>query len=109
MTAPVDLTNLRGMTDGDKEVEALLFEEFYASSEACIQVLENSIHGGGNEDWRKAAHALKGTSVNLGAMRLGELCKYAQEGFGAGVSEKNMMLAAIIAEYANVKTYLEAA
>jgi len=106
MTQPVDLTNLREMTDGDSEMEKELFEEFFLSSDACIAGLDANTAGGENEAWRKHAHALKGTALNLGAESLSAVCKHAQESHGASAEEKHAMLASIKAEYARVKDYL---
>lgn len=106
MGNPVDLTNLREMTDGDHDLEMELFEEFYRSATQCIVNMENNCTDGENEDWRAAAHALKGTAYNLGAEPLGGLCKVAQEKFAASGAEKQEMLSGIKAEYAEVEKYL---
>lgn len=106
MSDPVDLTNLREMTDGDADMEQMLFNEYYHSTESGITTLSNNCVDGENENWRGSAHALKGTSLNLGAERLGALCKQAQEGHGASAAEKRQMLDAIREEYEKVKAYL---
>jgi len=48
----IDLTDLRSMTDGDSEVELLLFQEFYSSTEAVIDTLTANCTDGPNENWR---------------------------------------------------------
>lgn len=103
---PVDLTDLHGMTDGDRAMERELFLEFYTSSEACISALIASNDTNAPEAWRATAHALKGSALSLGANMLGALCMQAQELSGASVEEKRDMIASIIAEYGKVKTYL---
>lgn len=107
MTDSVDLTNLRSMTDGDKELEEALFSEFCSSTEASLNAMAAYCVDGASEPWRAAAHALKGTAYNLGATPLGELCKKAQEGYMASGSEKSALLDAMRSEYAKVKAYLE--
>jgi HPt (histidine-containing phosphotransfer) domain-containing protein len=107
MPAPVDLTNLREMTDGDEETEKMLFEEFFLSAEECILTLKNNCTDGANETWRAGAHALKGTAINLGAFRLSDLCKKAQEDHAAALSEKQTLLREILGEYRSVKTFLK--
>lgn len=106
MTTPVDLSNLREMTDGDAELEAELFKEFNSSSESCIQDMQKNCTDGANESFRASAHAMKGTSVNLGADRLGELCKIAQDNHAAPAGEKEKMVSEIKAEFEAVKQYL---
>ncbi len=107
MADAVNLTNLREMTEGDVEMEKALFEEFCSSAETCIAALEANCADGENEVWRSNAHALKGTSLNLGAEKLGVLCKQAQEGCAASQAEKQTMLSGIKTEYAEVKTFLD--
>ncbi len=108
MCNPVDLSNLREMTDGDIELERELFAEFISSSQECISIMEENCCNGENEIWHATAHALKGTSVNLGAEKLGELCKKAQEQQNAYSNEKQQILSDIKAEYNEVKIYLKA-
>lgn len=95
MTDPVDLANLREMTDGDVEMEQMLFEEFYSSSDKMLATLGANICDGESEEWRSSAHALKGTSLNMGADKLGELCKHAQEAHGAPMVEKQRLFSEI--------------
>jgi HPt (histidine-containing phosphotransfer) domain-containing protein len=106
MNAPVDLTNLRSMTDGDREMEKALFEEFFSSFEAGIASLQANIGAAAAEAWRKEAHALKGIALNLGAMELGELCKKGQDEPGADVTAKEALLKTIQAEYDKVRQFL---
>jgi HPt (histidine-containing phosphotransfer) domain-containing protein len=109
MSDLVDLTNLREMTDGDKEMEQELFEEFFSSSQEAINIMQNNCVDGENEAWRSQAHALKGTALNLGAQSLGKKFEQAQENHAVSGQEKQAMLDAIKAEYAQVKSFLEAA
>ena len=106
MRNPVDLTNLRSMTDGDAELEAALFEEFYASFEAGIAALQTLVEDIDSELWCKRAHALKGVALNLGAERLGELCNQAQEKSLTLQKGKMTLLHDIETEYRAVKQFL---
>jgi len=74
MGDPVNLSYLRGLTGGDREMEKSLFEVFLSSSEECIAHLGNNCVGGENEDWRQQAHALKGSAMNMGAETLAAVC-----------------------------------
>ena len=107
MANPVDLTDLRSMTDGDKEMELALFAEFYSSSEAAFDIMAANCIDGQNEIWRSNAHAIKGSAYNLGAKGLGDLCKQAQENPAASGSDKQTLMEKIKAEYALVKAYLQ--
>lgn len=103
----VDLTNLRSMTDGDKDLEMSLFQEFYISSEQSLQTLAENCTDGQNETWRATAHALKGTAYNLGAQLMGDLCKKAQDNPAASGVDKKALLDILEAEYAKVKEFLQ--
>lgn len=107
MTEPVDLTNLRSMTDGDAEMEQMLFEEFYSSCETLIDKLGQNIANNDNENWRKDAHAIKGIAYNLGAAHLGNLCKQAQDSPDMPGPEKQGLLQAIRIAYHETKRFLE--
>ncbi len=106
MNAHVDLTNLRSMTDGDKEMEEALFEEFLSSFELGMKTLAANTNEGISETWRKEAHALKGIALSLGANNLGTLCKIAQDGYQTNSEAKHKILEDIEAEYEQVKLFL---
>ena len=107
MTNSVDLTNLRSMTDGDKDLELVLFQEFYTSTETIIQTMSENCTNGNNETWRASAHSLKGMAYNLGAHPLGDLCKKAQDSPDASDKDKEALLNLIKDEYVKVKIFLE--
>ena len=107
MTDPVDLQNLHDLTDGDREFEQELFDEFLSSSHQMVQTLKHHIvDQGDNEEWRSSAHALKGISYNLGAEKLGDLCKQAQESCDAEAKSKIELLDQIKSEYDRVVDFL---
>ena len=104
--AAVDLKNLREMTEGDPEMERELFAEFISSFESELAQLRASQSDSASETWRRRAHALKGVAFNLGAMRLGELCKQAQDAPQSNAGAKAELLGKIDAEFADVRSYL---
>ncbi len=104
----VDLTNLRTITEGEKELEMALFQEFYSSSEEMLETLAANCGDNQSETWRTTVHALKGTALNIGAENLGALCKQGQDDFKASTEHKQELLARIKLEYAAAKTYLQA-
>ncbi len=103
----IDLTNLREITNGDTEIEKELFEDFIQSFEEKTAILEVNCAGGENEIWRTNAHAIKGISLNLGAHKLSELCKTAQDSFCEDETTKQELLSKIKTLYSLVKKYLE--
>lgn len=103
----VDLSNLREMTDGDRDLEEALFQEFFASTEQLLIQLTQALESDSPEAWKAAAHALKGTAYNLGAQQLGDYCKTAQEDFEVSRDIKQPLLQSITQEYGQVKEFLE--
>ena len=107
MTESVDLTNLREMTGGDKDLERELFQEFFSSSQKLLDQLHEALTSDNLEAWRAGAHALKGTAYNLGATPLGDLCKKAQENFDTLGEDKKELLKLMRDAYAQTKVFLE--
>ena len=104
----VDLTNLRELIQNDHEMEAALFDEFISSSNALMKELETYIScNDQNEEWRKAAHALKGIAINLGAERLGELAKDCQEQCDVPSQDKVELFKQLETEHGNVLEFLK--
>lgn len=106
MRDPVDFTNLRTITEGDRDMENALFAQFFQSFDEELSMLERSLEESASVVWRASAHALKGTSVNLGAIALAELCRKAQDEYQAPASEKSSLLDGIKKEYASVRAFL---
>ncbi|MCS5595827.1 MAG: Hpt domain-containing protein [Alphaproteobacteria bacterium] len=101
MTAPVDLTNLREITEGDEALEAELFHDFISSFEdILLQMHSKTIE----EGWAKDAHALKGLASNLGAERLTKICHEAQH--SQSDDENAIYVDRIKDEYRQVCAYL---
>jgi histidine phosphotransfer protein HptB len=109
MSAPVDLSSLHEITGGDTAIEKELFASFLESSDACLAGLRAAGEPAQETEWRKHAHAFKGISLNLGAAELGHLCKEAQDKCQAPPEQRKHMLAAIEAEFARVRAYLDQA
>lgn len=66
----VDLPHLRGFTDGDLELERELAELYLSTADVYLDQLAAA--QGDHDAWRRAAHALKGASANLGARRVAD-------------------------------------
>jgi len=105
---PVDLAQLRIFTDGDPEEEKALFNLFLEQAEMMINILEKSTDANSQEAWRSAAHRFKGSSGNLGAVKLHHLCNRAETHFEDIEAKKLEMLAAIKAETLRVEKFFRA-
>ncbi len=104
--SPVDLEHLRMFTDGDQEEEKIIFDIFFSQAEESITKLESTLGSGESNEWRAAAHKLKGASANLGAAKLSEFCKEAESNCEGNADEKNIMLSSIKTELSRVESFL---
>ncbi|MED5421932.1 MAG: Hpt domain-containing protein, partial [Pseudomonadota bacterium] len=75
---PVNLARLRSYTEGDLEEEKMFFNIFIEQARQTLDTLEQTLQDHNLEDWCRAAHKLKGSSANIGAEQLAELCQIAE-------------------------------
>jgi HPt (histidine-containing phosphotransfer) domain-containing protein len=107
MKAAVDLAAFHELTGGDVSLERKLFKDFLISSMGCLHAMQKNWSKGTELAWQQQAHALKGICLNLGADRLGKLCKQAQDSSTAEPTKKLELLQAIQNELESVKRYLD--
>ena len=107
MNEVIDLSQLRELTDGDKEMELALFEMFESSFNQTLESLEQLCSDEANDNWRKESHALKGTAANIGAGNLANICATSQAASSESANKKRELLDAIKAEYSKVLEYLK--
>jgi CheY-like chemotaxis protein len=72
----LDLEHLRHLTDGDVQLESELIALFLSTSEMYLQSMREALQDG--RAWTSTAHALKGSSANLGARRIATLALVAE-------------------------------
>ena len=106
---PVDLEQLRMFTDGDPEEEKALAELFLEQAQEMILILKQSMGPEQTDRWKSAAHRFKGSSGNLGAMPLHQLCKRAESHFEDDASKKAEMLASMQAATQHVAMFFKTA
>lgn len=98
------LSELRAVLGKDFRV---LVDTWVADSKVRLQLLQVALAGQDAVALREAAHALKGSSLNLGALRLGDLCLAMESAARAGeLGRAPALLAAIDAEYRQVAPLL---
>lgn len=98
----LDWERLRMFTDGDADEEKALIEMFIKYAEETIEVLKKSCANDDGEDWKKAAHKLKGSAANLGANTLSEYCYEAEVAFNDNIDTKQAMLEKVLSAYSEV-------
>jgi signal transduction histidine kinase/CheY-like chemotaxis protein/HPt (histidine-containing phosphotransfer) domain-containing protein len=103
--APVDMEQLRMFTDGDPAEEIALADLFLEQAQEMIGILQHATGEDDHEAWKSAAHRFKGSSGNLGAIRLHHVCKRAEIHFEDPETKKHEMLAMIKAEIKRVAAF----
>ncbi|TAH37566.1 MAG: Hpt domain-containing protein [Alphaproteobacteria bacterium] len=106
MNQILNLSNLRELTGGDIDLEKQLFNVFLDSSEECLSHLQQTAGPNDAEQWKRHAHAWKGISLNLGAEKLADICKNAQDQYMTSPEEKQKILRLLEQEYGLVKSAL---
>lgn len=71
------LERLHEFTDGDEQLERELVSLYLSTAALYLDELRARL--GRAEDWRSTAHALKGASVNIGALDLAQLAAEAEQ------------------------------
>ena len=105
---PVDLTQLRAFTDGDKDMEKEFISVFVTQSDKNLQALSCCCIDGKCDAWVEAAHMFKGGAAAIGAKALSNLCSEAQNMPEITAAARTMLFRKIDAEYAKVNDYLRA-
>lgn len=102
----LDWERLRMFTEDDPDEERALIEMFTTHAEESLDVLKMQCLAGDNEEWRKAAHKLKGSAANLGANILSEECLEAEKAFELGEDEKSKIFDRMFQAYLSVYSVL---
>ncbi len=75
----IDLGQLEELRDVLADGFADLIDDFLASSGETVAAMTSAVAAGEGEIARKAAHSLKGSSRNVGASSLADLCQTLEE------------------------------
>lgn len=107
-TPHLDREILNTLKDVMESDFVLLVETFISDSSERVRVLQQIIPQGDAETIRRAAHSFKGSSSNIGASRLAELCSLIETQALAGNLEVlPYHLTEIEAEFTLVTTLLQ--
>ena len=110
MSAPIDQavwTNLIEMTGGDVEFVDDLVDTYLADGERQVAALREAAAGGSADDLVRPAHSLKSSSLNVGALDLGALCRALEESARTGkVPDATQQVTAIVTGFEEVRSAL---
>ena len=88
---------LRELAGDDPSLLTELVDLFASETPALVAGMRDAIASGSAEDLRHYAHTLKGSAMNLGATRLGALCKELEQ---LGASGTTVGAAALLPQVA---------
>jgi HPt (histidine-containing phosphotransfer) domain-containing protein len=93
----------------DVDFMAELITTYFDDSPRLLAAMQGAFSAGNAEDLRRAAHSLKSSSANFGALRLSKKCKELEDIGKAGVLEGAAeQIGQIVAEYEKARAALEA-
>ena len=99
---------LEEIADGDDEFMVELLNQFLGDSEVLVDALARALTAGDGEGLERAAHTLKSSCANVGAMILSEMCETIQIAGRAGeLDSVSDTVPAAGAEYGRVKQELQ--
>ncbi len=75
MKDALDPNRLETICAGDSELEKALAGAFANTYERCLDKALEALTTGNRTEWENTLHELKGTSLNIGANVLADLCK----------------------------------
>lgn len=106
MASPIDaatMANLLDITGGDQGFVDELVDTYIAEGERIVGELVTAAEAGVVADMVRPAHSLKSSSLNVGALELGELCRrLEQDAVGGTVDDP-------VARAAEVRTAFDTA
>lgn len=89
----IDLNHLDQFTGGNREKEALLAAAFFKSAEKYSAIMSCHLQGtASDKEWYYAAHGLKGSAAQFGALHLETLGRRAEMYAGENGKEEKEML-----------------
>jgi HPt (histidine-containing phosphotransfer) domain-containing protein len=91
-TGAIDFSHLESYVGGD---QAIIREVLALFSDQARTVLPQLDPTGPNDDWRNAAHSLKGSALGIGAMALAAACGDAEMARDATLDDKKAARARI--------------
>jgi HPt (histidine-containing phosphotransfer) domain-containing protein len=102
---PVDLVHLSRYTLGERELEREVLELFCSQSLLYIERLRQAKS---DQDWKDAAHSLKGSAQAIGAWRAGDAAARAEALSGDALAElRAVRLSEIESSVREAETYID--
>lgn len=106
---PIDLHALRELFGGDPAEEKALLDAFFETAEGDIRILEQAMNEDDTLLWKKTAHRLKGTAMNISAYALTRASETAEKNANADLAQKQDYLKIIQDRINQLQSYIDEA
>ena len=107
VSGAVDLNHLRRYTFGDQALEKEILSLFLTQLAETMKALREAAS---QQDWKIAAHTLKGSCRAVGAFRLGDLAQEAEHlGYGTDCAARTEAVSRIEEAAGDVRQFLKSA
>jgi HPt (histidine-containing phosphotransfer) domain-containing protein len=103
----IDAGRVQRFRDDYPEIADRLVALFADTTPPLIEQLSNAVHTGDDDAVRRLAHKLKGSCQNVGATRMGTLCRQLEEPGVAAVTVVDELAAVYPATLAEIRAALE--
>lgn len=102
----IDWSRIDMFTDGNPQEEKELIDMFMLYADETLSILRDLKNGQDSEEWKKAAHKLKGSAANLGAQNLSDICYLAEQTYAQDDIRKDELFDKIETAYHQVRNML---
>lgn len=83
-----------------------MIDMFMLYADETLSILRDLKNGQDSEEWKKAAHKLKGSAANLGAQNLSDICYLAEQTYAQDDIRKDELFDKIETAYHQVRNML---
>ena len=104
--SPLNLDMLNSFTGGNRTMLNDFFNIYITESEKNVEIMKKNCTDGENQDWVANAHLLKGGSGSIGATKMYDLAREAQDMQDTTSTERHRILNEIQKEFQDVKDYI---
>ncbi|SFR50108.1 HPt (histidine-containing phosphotransfer) domain-containing protein [Marinobacter daqiaonensis] len=104
----LDEEALAELRDVMEDEFGILIQTYISDSRERIQALHQALSDNDQDAFAKTAHSFKGSSINIGAARLGDLCLEAEKAGREGrLDDVRKLLPELESEFATVRHLME--
>lgn len=111
MIPPFDIKEMRANIGDDPETESMLLGMFVQSAGESLRLLSDNFPLDSDADynalWKTHMHQIKGAALNIGAAKLYEVSRVAQDEYEAPPEDKKIMLDNVTAQFQEVENYIQ--